>query len=159
VSGSEEPPAHLRPVTVEISRFWPPEVALAVFELIDDLRDKILAVVLPHSGMLPSGPGIASPECSRSRARMSIGFRYESGRFLGYGRHFERNGIKTLRWARATGSRAEAGSAGARSAALEAGAIAQHHHGAERRPRRESSSAGDPESIIRHGASSSGRWT
>jgi hypothetical protein len=38
----EGPPAHLRPVTVEISRFWPPEVALAVFELIDDLRDKIL---------------------------------------------------------------------------------------------------------------------
>jgi hypothetical protein len=34
----------LRPVTVEISRFWPPEIALAVFELIDDLRDKILAV-------------------------------------------------------------------------------------------------------------------
>jgi hypothetical protein len=29
---------------VEISRFWPPEVALAVFELIDDLRDKILAL-------------------------------------------------------------------------------------------------------------------
>jgi hypothetical protein len=24
------------------SRFWPPEVALAVFELNDDLRDKIL---------------------------------------------------------------------------------------------------------------------
>jgi hypothetical protein len=36
--------AHLRPVTVEISRFWQPEVALAVFELIDDLRDKILAL-------------------------------------------------------------------------------------------------------------------
>jgi hypothetical protein len=40
----EHRPAHLRPVTVEISRFWPPEVALAVFELIDDLRDKILAL-------------------------------------------------------------------------------------------------------------------
>ena len=37
-------PAHLRPATVEISRFWPPDVALAVFELIDDLRDKILAL-------------------------------------------------------------------------------------------------------------------
>lgn len=35
-------PAHLRPVAIEISRFWQPEVALAVFELIDDLRDKIL---------------------------------------------------------------------------------------------------------------------
>jgi hypothetical protein len=44
VSEPEHRPAHLRPVTVEISRFWPPEVALAVFELIDDLRDKILAL-------------------------------------------------------------------------------------------------------------------
>jgi hypothetical protein len=44
MSGPEQRPAHLRPVIVEISRFWPPEVALAVFELIDDLRDKILAV-------------------------------------------------------------------------------------------------------------------
>jgi hypothetical protein len=44
MSGPEERPTHLRPLTVEISRFWPPEVALAVFELIDDLRDKILAI-------------------------------------------------------------------------------------------------------------------
>jgi len=44
VSRPEDRPAHLRPLTVEISRFWPPEVALAVFELIDDLRDKILAL-------------------------------------------------------------------------------------------------------------------
>jgi hypothetical protein len=29
-------------MTVEISRFWSPEEALAVFELIDDIRDKIL---------------------------------------------------------------------------------------------------------------------
>jgi hypothetical protein len=44
MSGPEQRPAHLRPATVEVSRFWPPEVALAVFELIDDLRDKILAL-------------------------------------------------------------------------------------------------------------------
>ena len=44
MSGPEERPAHLRPLIVEISRFWSPEEALAVFELIDDLRDKILAV-------------------------------------------------------------------------------------------------------------------
>jgi len=44
MSGPEQRPAHLRPLIVEISRFWPPEVALAVFELIDDLRDKILSV-------------------------------------------------------------------------------------------------------------------
>jgi hypothetical protein len=35
---------HLRPVMIKISRFWPPEVALAVFELVDDLRDRILAL-------------------------------------------------------------------------------------------------------------------
>jgi hypothetical protein len=44
VSEPEHRPAHLRPATVEISRFWSPDVALAVFELIDDLRDKILAL-------------------------------------------------------------------------------------------------------------------
>jgi hypothetical protein len=33
-----------RSITVEISRFWTPEEALAVFELIDDIRDKILAL-------------------------------------------------------------------------------------------------------------------
>jgi hypothetical protein len=38
------PPAHSRPITIEISRFWSPEEALAVFELIDDIRDKILAL-------------------------------------------------------------------------------------------------------------------
>ena len=44
MSEPEHRPAHLRPATVEISRFWSPDVALAVFELIDDLRDKILAL-------------------------------------------------------------------------------------------------------------------
>ena len=44
MSKPEHRPAHLRPPTVEISRFWSPEVTLAVFELIDDLRDKILAL-------------------------------------------------------------------------------------------------------------------
>ena len=44
MSGVERsaPPAHARPITVEISRFWSPEEALAVFELIEDIRDKIL---------------------------------------------------------------------------------------------------------------------
>jgi hypothetical protein len=36
--------AYLRPSTVEIPRTWTPEEALAVFELIDDLRDKICAL-------------------------------------------------------------------------------------------------------------------
>jgi hypothetical protein len=38
------PPAHLRPLAIEIPRTWTPEQALAVFELIDDLRDKIWAL-------------------------------------------------------------------------------------------------------------------
>jgi len=37
-------PEHLRPLTVEIPRSWAPEEALAVFELIDDLRDKVWAL-------------------------------------------------------------------------------------------------------------------
>jgi hypothetical protein len=36
-------PAHLQPVTVEISAVWTPEEALAVFELLDELREKIWA--------------------------------------------------------------------------------------------------------------------
>src|SRR6476659_9103677 len=31
-------------------------------------------VVLPHPGMLPSGPGIASPECSRRHVSLSIDY-------------------------------------------------------------------------------------
>jgi hypothetical protein len=37
-------PAHLRPLTLDIPVTWTAEEALAVFELIDDLRDKICAV-------------------------------------------------------------------------------------------------------------------
>jgi len=50
MSGAEPPapPVHARPITVEISRFWSPEEALAVFELIDDIRDKILALHGDH---------------------------------------------------------------------------------------------------------------
>ena len=39
-------PAHLRPLAVDIPRTWTPEEALAVFELIDELRDKICALYL-----------------------------------------------------------------------------------------------------------------
>jgi hypothetical protein len=34
-------PAHLRPLPVEIPATWTPEQALAVFELLDEIRDKI----------------------------------------------------------------------------------------------------------------------
>jgi hypothetical protein len=34
-------PAHLRPITIEIPTTWTPEQALAVFELLHDLREKI----------------------------------------------------------------------------------------------------------------------
>ena len=37
-------PAHLQPLSVDIPRTWTPEQALAVFELIDDLRDKVWAL-------------------------------------------------------------------------------------------------------------------
>ena len=40
-------PAHLRPFTVEIPRYWTPEEALAVFELIDNLRDKLWTLYGP----------------------------------------------------------------------------------------------------------------
>ena len=43
-SESPQLPEHLRPSTVEIPRTWTPEEALAVFELIDELRDKICAL-------------------------------------------------------------------------------------------------------------------
>src|SRR5271166_2746262 len=45
----------------------------------DDLTDTVIArqlgwpVVLPHPGMLPDGPGIASSECSRRGVTLSIG--------------------------------------------------------------------------------------
>lgn len=42
-------PAHLRPLTVDVPRTWTPEQALAAFELIDDLRDKVWAL---YSGQL-----------------------------------------------------------------------------------------------------------
>jgi hypothetical protein len=48
-------PEHLRPLTVEIPRSWTPEEALAVFELIDDLRDKVCDLYKP------STTGSASP--------------------------------------------------------------------------------------------------
>ena len=42
MSNASEPlPAHLRPITVEIPVTWTPEQALAVFELLDDLRERI----------------------------------------------------------------------------------------------------------------------
>jgi hypothetical protein len=42
MSNAPEPlPVHLRPITVEIPVTWTPEQALAVFELLDDLREKI----------------------------------------------------------------------------------------------------------------------
>ena len=34
-------PSHLRPITIEIPLTWMAEQALAVFELLDELREKI----------------------------------------------------------------------------------------------------------------------
>ena len=42
MSNASEPlPDHLRPLSVEIPVTWTPEQALAVFELLDDLRERI----------------------------------------------------------------------------------------------------------------------
>jgi hypothetical protein len=46
---------------------------------------------------------------------------------LGWRTHLARNGIISKRWVRPAGSRAETGHAGARSAALEAVVVTQHH--------------------------------
>jgi hypothetical protein len=40
----EQLPAHLRPITVEIPVTWTPEQALAVYELLDDLRERIWGI-------------------------------------------------------------------------------------------------------------------
>jgi hypothetical protein len=37
-------PAHLRPVNVEIPATWTPEQALAVFEMLDEIKEKIWAL-------------------------------------------------------------------------------------------------------------------
>ena len=37
----EQRPAYRRPITVEIPATWTPEQALAVYELLDDLRERI----------------------------------------------------------------------------------------------------------------------
>jgi hypothetical protein len=37
-------PAHLRPIPVEIPATWTPEQALAVFELLDEIKEKIWAL-------------------------------------------------------------------------------------------------------------------
>ena len=37
-------PAHLRPADVEIPATWTPEQALAVFELLDEIKEKIWAL-------------------------------------------------------------------------------------------------------------------
>jgi hypothetical protein len=37
----EQRPAYRRPITVEIPVTWTPEQALAVYELLDELREKI----------------------------------------------------------------------------------------------------------------------
>jgi hypothetical protein len=37
-------PAHLRPIPVEIPATWTPEQALAVFDLLDEIREKIWAL-------------------------------------------------------------------------------------------------------------------
>ena len=39
-------PAHLRPISVNIPAVWTPEQALAVLDLLDDLRETVAALYL-----------------------------------------------------------------------------------------------------------------
>ena len=48
-------PAHLRPIPVEIPATWTPEPALAVFELLDEIRDKNLVSL--RESIARSNPG------------------------------------------------------------------------------------------------------
>jgi hypothetical protein len=57
-------PAHLLPITVSIPAIWAPEQALAVLDLLDDLRQAIwnrygseLQPLLQHSQKYPTGHG------------------------------------------------------------------------------------------------------
>jgi len=43
-SPTSSTPAHLRPVNIAVPATWTPEQALAIFELIDELREKIFAL-------------------------------------------------------------------------------------------------------------------
>jgi len=42
MSKAPRPPSHLRPIPVEIPASWTPEQALAVFDLLDEIREKNL---------------------------------------------------------------------------------------------------------------------
>src|SRR5208337_2746196 len=60
-------PAHLRPIPVEIPATWTPEQALAVFELLDEIRDKIwspasLSTPISFAMRASSGPSGQSGE-------------------------------------------------------------------------------------------------
>lgn len=44
MSKAPRPPSHLGPIPVEIPASWTPEQALAVFDLLDEIREKIWAV-------------------------------------------------------------------------------------------------------------------
>ena len=55
-------PTRLRPLTVDIPRPWTPEEALAVFELVDDLRNKIWAL---YSDQLQA---LLCEQCTKHRA-------------------------------------------------------------------------------------------
>jgi hypothetical protein len=58
----EQLPAHLRPITVEIPLTWTPEQALAVYELLDDLRERMWEIYdlrlqdLLREQLQPPGP-------------------------------------------------------------------------------------------------------
>jgi hypothetical protein len=54
-------PDHLRPITVEIPVTWTAEQALAVWEMLDELRQKIWSVIAPNCKICWPRSGDAQP--------------------------------------------------------------------------------------------------
>jgi hypothetical protein len=62
-------PAHLHPTTVEIPAIWTPEQALAVFELLDELKEKIWGLKATAGYFFTRGHSL----CERGRKASSAG--------------------------------------------------------------------------------------
>jgi hypothetical protein len=68
-----KPSPGLNPVRLEIPDHWTPETALAVFELINDLRDQITRQMLPQcSSQHATGWATAVSSCTYLRAQGTL---------------------------------------------------------------------------------------
>lgn len=62
-------PPHLEPLTIDIPRTWTPEQALALFELLDDLRDKVWVLYAEQMQALLREQGV----CGASGGNLDTG--------------------------------------------------------------------------------------